>query len=141
MAKKKFVRLEILNGKELADKFRKCGKEVQDRIDKALLKAGYLVEKDVKKSFGTSPSPPGGPPGVLTGTLRRSIATRLIPGNAQVGTNVVYARRLELGFESQEPRPYLYPALKRNRAEIIRIISKGLGDELASVFKGFTKIL
>ena len=141
MAGEKFVRLEILNGKELANKFRKSGKEIQDKIDKALLKAGHLVEADVKKSFGTSPSPPGGPPGVLTGTLRRSIATRLIPGNAQVGTNVVYARRLELGYKTQEARPYLYPALKRNKAEILKIINKGLGDELASVFKGITKIL
>jgi len=143
MAGEKFVRLEILNGKELADKFRKSGNEIQDKIDKALLKAGHLVEADVKKSFGTSPSPPGGPPGVLTGTLRRSIATRLIPGNAQVGTNVVYARALEFGYAPRnlEARPYLYPALKRNKAEILKILRKGLGDELASVFKGFTKIL
>lgn len=138
---KKFVRLEIIRGKELAEKFRSAGIKMQDKIDKALLKAGYLVERDVKKSFVTSPSPPGGPPGVITGTLRRSITTRLVPMNAQVGTNVVYARRLEFGFETQEARPYLYPALKRNKEEILKIISKGLNDELASVFKGFTKIL
>lgn len=138
---KKFVRLEILNGKELATKFREAGSKAQDKIDKALLKAGYLVEKDVKKSFGTSPSPPGGPPGVITGTLRRSIATRLIPGNAQVGTNVVYARRLEFGYKTQEARPYLYPALKRNKKEIIKIIEEGLSKELAAIFKGVTKIL
>jgi len=136
---KKFVKLEILNGKELAEKFRAAGKEVQGKIDKALLKAGYLVERDVKKSFGTSPSPPGGPPGVVTGTLRRSIATRLVPGNVQVGTNVVYARRLEFGFEGQEARPYLYPALKRNKEEILKIINKGLNDELSKIFKGITK--
>lgn len=141
MAGKKFVRLKILNGKELADKFRKSSKRVQGKIDKALLEAGHLVETDVKKSFGASPSPPGGPPGVLTGTLRRSITTRLIPMNAQVGTNVVYARRLEFGYKTQEPRPYLYPALKRNKVEIVKILNEGLKDELASFFKGFTKIL
>jgi len=139
MAGEKFARLKLLNGKELAEKFRAAGKKVQDKIDKSLLKAGYLVERDVKKSFGTSPSPPGGPPGIITGTLKRSIATRLVPMNAQVGTNVVYARTLEFGYAPRnlEARPFLYPALERNKVEITRILREGLEDELATIFTGF----
>lgn len=150
MANKKIFKVELLNGKQLAEKFRESSKRAQGKLEKSLLASGHLVEADVKKSFVASPSPPGGPPGVLTGTLKRSIATRLMPMNVQVGTNVIYARRLEFGFTgtdsrgrsyNQAARPYLYPALRRNKAEIIKIISKGLGEELASIFKGFTKIL
>lgn len=144
MMAKKFVKLEILNSAELAKKFRSAGIKVQGKVDKALLKAGRLVETDVKKSFGVSPSAPGEPPGVITGTLRRSITTRLIPKNAQVGTNIIYARALEFGYAPRnlEARPFLYPALKRNKVEITKIINKGLIDELSKIFeKGFTRIL
>lgn len=136
------VKIEVLQGKELAEKFIKAGKTVQDKIDKALLKAGLLVERDVKKSFGVSPSSPGEPPGVVTGRLRASIATRLIPMNAEVGTKVEYAGRLEFGDEKTHlaPRPFLRPALQRNEAEIKIILHKGLNEAMADVFKGFTKI-
>jgi len=48
----------------------------------------------------------------------------------QVGTNLEYARRLELGFVGidakgrkydQAPRPYLRPALEKNRENIKRL--------------------
>lgn len=67
----------------------------------------------------------------VTGTLRRSIHTET-GGDANsawadVGTNVPYARRLELGFVgvdrlgrhyNQQPRPYLRPALDKNAPEL-----------------------
>lgn len=131
------IKTEIINGKELADKFKQAGKTVQDKIDKALLKAGLLVERDIKKSFGVSPSPPGAPPGVVTGRLRASIATRLIPANAEVGTKVTYARDLEFGDEDRNlaPRPFMRPALERNEAKIKEILREGLSDVMSDIFK------
>ena len=138
------AKIEVIQGKELADKFRQAGKKVEDKIDKALMTAGLLVERDVKQSFGISPSLPGEPPGVLTGRLRSSIATRVIPGNALVGTQVEYARRLEKGDEGPggiEARPFLRPALERNKEEIKKILYKGLIEAMTEVFKkGFTGI-
>jgi hypothetical protein len=84
---------------------------------------------------GLNPSVPPNPPHVLTGRLRQSIAWEVtVEPNAvvgRVGTNVVYARRLELGFVgtdslgrniNQEARPYLRPSLEENRNEIIRLL-------------------
>lgn len=86
---------------------------------------------------GLNPSVPPNPPHVLTGRLRQSIAWEVVVEPkavvGRVGTNVVYARRLELGFVgtdalgrniNQEPRPYLRPSLAENRKEILRFLGK-----------------
>lgn len=118
------IKTEIINGKELAEKFKKAGKTVQDNIDKALLKAGLLVERSAKMIVH-----------VDTGRCRASISTRLIDSNAQVGTIVEYAPALE------ERYPFLTPALKDNETEIKRILHKGLSDAMQDIFKkGYTKI-
>lgn len=85
---------------------------------------------------GLNPSQPGQPPHVLMGRLRQSITHRVIAIGtgfaALVGSPIVYARRLELGFVgrdslgrnvNQAPRPYLRPAVRNNRAIIGRIIA------------------
>ena len=96
-------------------------------------------------------SAPGEPPAVDTGRLRGSISSNWTgsgmakgkvksPAKAEdgvgqptkeltgvVGSNVVYARRMELGFVgtdslgrtyNQAPRPYLRPALHKNEKKI-----------------------
>ena len=114
---------EIINGKELAEKFKKSGKKIQDKIDKALYKAGLLVERGAKLLVH-----------VDTGRCRASITTRLTFANAEVGTIVEYAPKLEKRY------PFLKPALDVNKAEIKRILHKGLTDTMADSFKGFTRI-
>lgn len=115
------IKAEVIQGKELAAKFRTAGKKAQSKIDKALLKAGLLVERTAK-IYQT--------PHVLTGRLRASIATRLVPMNVEVGTTVEYARKHEKDY------PFLKPALTDKEVEIKEILRKGLKD----VFKGFTKV-
>jgi hypothetical protein len=116
---------EIIQGKELAEKFAKAGKVVTDKIDKALWKSGLLVERSAKQIVH-----------VDTGRCRASIATRLIPGNAEVGTRVEYAPRLENLY------PFLVPALKNNEDQIKLILHTGLVNAMQDIFKkGFTKIL
>ena len=114
---------EILQGKELAEKFKKSGKQIQDKIDKALYKAGLLVERRAKQLVH-----------VDTGRCRTSITTRLVTANAEVGTIVEYAPALEKRY------PFLKPALVNQAVEIKRILHKGLTDAMADSFKGFTKI-
>jgi len=115
------IRAEVIQGRELAEKFRRAGEDAQSKIDKSLLEAGLLVERTAK-IYQT--------PHVLTGRLRASIATRLTPMNVEIGTAVEYARVHERDY------PYLRPALTNKEAEIKKILRKGLKD----VFKGFTKI-
>src|SRR5690606_2259671 len=87
---------------------------------------------------GLDPSKPGEPPHVLSGRLRQSITHQVEVGSnyvrGRVGTNVEYARRLELGFigtdaagrnVNQAPRPFLRPTLAEERAEILRRIVRG----------------
>lgn len=64
---------------------------------------------------------------VLTGNLRRSIHTeQLTATSAAVGTDVVYARRIEYGFSGpdslgrvyhQPPQPYMRPAVDEHGDE------------------------
>lgn len=117
------VKLEIIRGKELAEKFKKSGRTVQDKIDKALYKGGLVVERSAKLMVR-----------VDTGRCRASITTRLTFANAEVGTIVEYAPKLEKRY------PFLKPALKENEAEIKKILHKGLTDAMADTFKGFTRI-
>jgi len=117
------VKVEIINGKELAARFKSAGKQIQGRIDKALYKAGLLVERGAKLLVH-----------VDTGRCRASITTRLTYANAEVGTVVEYAPALEKRY------PFLRPALVNQQVEIKRILHKGLADSMADSFKGFTKI-
>ena len=72
-------------------------------------------------------SQPGQPPAVDTGQLRASITYEieqiLFSITGRVGTNVKYARFLELGTKDMQPRPYLRAAIERNKAEIIKILT------------------
>lgn len=77
------------------------------------------VKNDIRLSFGESPSPPGMPPGVDTGTLTNSMdwtpdgdTTRYIHDGVEYG---VY---LEFGTEKMLPRPFMGPAFERKRQNI-----------------------
>ena len=104
-------------------------------------------------------SAPGEPPAVDTGRLRGSISINWTgsgmakgkvesPAKAEdgvgqptkeltgvVGSNVVYARRMELGFVgtdslgrkyNQGPRPYLRPALHKNEKVILKLLKEAV---------------
>lgn len=73
----------------------------------------------------TTPASPGTPPRKLSGRLRASVTSEVSPDGlrARVGTNVVYARRLELGFpQGRHAHPYLSAALTRWRSALERIL-------------------
>ena len=111
-----------------------------------MTKASLMVEREVKKSFGTGasrsnvkikrgkkfhrPSAPGFPPNVDTGELRSSIGHEVLKGSLFVDGlvgdtfNLEYAPMLELGTSKMRPRPYLRPALKRLRWKIRKVFIK-----------------
>lgn len=99
----------------------------------ATAKGGHLIEAETKKNLGkyshpkgtVTPSPPGQPPAIVTGQLRRSIRvqgpTKTGPGawESQTGPTAVYGRIQELGgvtgrggATTLPARPYLEPAVK-----------------------------
>lgn len=99
----------------------------------ATAKAAHLLEAEIKTKLGQSshqkrtptPSRPGQPPALVTGTLRRSVKvegpTSLGAGTyqARVGPTAVYGRVQELGGDTGTTvlpsRPYVQPALKELR--------------------------
>lgn len=94
------------------------------------------LSRKKKSRIGHVPSKPGQPPAVFTGALRRSITYNVVVVGhniiLRVGTNIKYARRLEWGFIGRDklgrnvrqlPRPWLYPAYRRQKDKIIKLLS------------------
>jgi len=84
---------------------------------------------------GKNPSAPGEPPKKVTARLFNSIVGIVFRERNQViggvGTNVIYARRLEQGFVGtdkagrnidQAPRPYLRPGLSQSLTRVKRLL-------------------
>ena len=141
-------------------KFVKTSVRVQDRsqefferasteIEKLIHKTAFRIQAHAAKSMTLDtrppnpPSDPGDPPGVRTGDLRGSIGVESFRDGsstfvARVGSNLVYARALELGSPSRnlKARPYLRPAF---HAEGLRLggYDKGgpFGKRLAEILK------
>lgn len=121
-------------------------KNIDDFLEKRMRAVGALVRNTAVKKLnkgqpirrtkggnliGLAPSKPGEPPRTLTGRLKQSVSYAINRTRGRVavriGTNVVYGRRLELGFHgrdrlgrryNQEPRPWLRPSVTENRREI-----------------------
>ncbi len=119
---------------------RKVIKLTQAHLKKNMGAAMLILQGEVQRkiSTGQPPSKEDEPPHLLSGRLRTSITHRVsIDGRnvvGVVGTNVVYARRLELGFSgtdskgrniNQGARPFLRPALKELFPRLATILSRG----------------
>jgi HK97 gp10 family phage protein len=104
-------------------------RELRAKMRRRMTAAAIVVRDSVKVSLSTSYPPasaPGSPPHLRTNRLRSSIAYEVTEGprgiEARVGTNVQYALALELGTSRMAARPFLRPALARERARIERIL-------------------
>jgi HK97 gp10 family phage protein len=122
----------------LADKY---GKSVAD----ALLVSGEVVRGDAIKSIQTRSggetvtryragggqyihvaAAPNTPPNTDTGALARSIVTEVQQGDVYVGSGLEYAPHLEFGTSKMIQRPFLNPALEKNRRRIGKLISDAI---------------
>jgi len=133
--------------------------ELRRRLKRGVMRAALIVEKAAiekvsigqaietriskktgkKYVIGLNPSKPGEPPHVLLARLRPSIthSDPIEQGDqiiVKVGSNVVYAARLEYGYAqtdaagrtvNQKARPYLRPSLAENQNEVQEAITKG----------------
>lgn len=113
---------------ELAAVFSAFSLKADSEIEKALLKAAMQVETTAKLLFRPSNavSEDGLPPRVQTGLARASITHRLMKNTfgkieAEVGTNVEYAKDLEYGTSRTYKHPFLRPALNKNVQLIVKL--------------------
>lgn len=100
----------------------------------ATVQASHLLEREIKQQLSTSshakgtptPSSPGDPPSLITGTLRRSISVKgphplgMGRWEAEIGPTAVYGRIQELGGVTGRggatvlpARPYVKPAFEK----------------------------
>lgn len=98
-------------------------------LQTAMVAGAKIIEADAKRRAP-----------VETGTLRRSITTVTTGDGVAVGSNLVYARRIELGFSGtdslgrafdQPPQPYLRPAFDANRDRMIEAIGAAVAVMIA----------
>lgn len=102
---------------------------VKEASIKALYDAGELVRADAQASIrsgavsgaGHVPSAPGQPPNADTHNLDLSIDVRVNASRKSVSViaRAHYAAALEFGYANLLERPFMRPALRRNRNRIV----------------------
>lgn len=121
-------------------------------LEKVIGQACGIVQKDIMESMRDTPtqsvgyhtynkkilhypSLPNNPPAVDTGTLRRSITFDVETDesiiNGRIGSTVLdppYGAYLEFGTSRMIQRPWLRPALERNREVIKEHIKEGVRE-------------
>lgn len=119
--------------------------EVRSQVLATVEAGARLVLNDANRSIANGPktgrvyargniqhqaSAPGEPPATDTGRLIASgRSTAEIRGDTARGLveyTADYAAYLEFGTRKMSPRPYLIPAIERNRARIAQLISQAL---------------
>ena len=121
-------------------------REFEGLMMRNVTEAGHHLAREVKLSMqrkgrtgkkhpAYEPSLPGEPPAVQTGILRSAIGSesgkdtlgpvaRVGPRTVQKGKSTKSARFLEFGTRKMKARPYLRPAVAKNKGEIARILAK-----------------
>lgn len=118
---------------------------MQDPINRALYEAGEAVRADAQASIragaimgpGHVPSAPGTPPNADTGNLDMSIDVRLDRNRKTVTVSAMapYAAAQEYGTSKLPARPYMRPALQRNRNRAVYGQVSAVRGYLVRVYK------
>lgn len=110
----------------------------------AVARAAHVGERAIKQQLTTSshprgtptPSAPGEPPSLVTGSLRRSVQVVIYPAAitpyADVGPTMIYGRVQELGggWSNLPARPYVAPAHEDiyRSGEVLRAMVEGFAQ-------------
>ena len=133
MAKRKLTLVEWY-GEEFASAMRK---QVALQMEKASESVARDARGLLNQRKGPPASPPGSPPARRTGTLARSIGVgrvagakkgrvaRVFVGSGVARTPLNYAAKHELGLGRYPKRPFLKPALEKNRKRIQMLLDAG----------------
>jgi hypothetical protein len=137
---------------KLIDAFKNRAVKVHTGLQKAINTACLLVEREAKQSmYNTTtwtehgykrgnkihyPSMPGQPPAVDTARLVQSITHRIentFNPTGYVGTKLSpYPRMLEEGTSKMARRPWLGPALDKNRERIKELLGEAVSGKIVA---------
>lgn len=110
----------------LEDNTKEITSAIEQAISKSLEKIGLLATRYAKKECPVGTPESTGIPGYIGGTLRNSI-THVVRGNTvYIGTDVEYAKYVELGTRYMTARPYLTPAATQHGSTYRSIVEKEL---------------
>jgi HK97 gp10 family phage protein len=139
------IKATVVGSVELQAKLKKVSERSLELVKHAVFKGVADVEKEAKLSIqrgGKSgvvyqkynpkrkhkSSAPGEPPASDTGFLVSNIK-RFIDGDGlggEVRSRAFYSKFLEFGTSKMLPRPFMFPALEKNRQKIITRIKKAV---------------
>lgn len=89
--------------------------------------AAHLITEGAVSGKYHVPSLPGEPPNEDTGTLRTHIETaQVAPLRVEVSSNAPYAVPLEAGTSKMGARPYMGPATRRKRKEVVQLVTQAV---------------
>jgi len=113
------IQTKITGDKEIARKISELAKKHPEALKDAIIKSVLVVEGKAKKAVP-----------VLTGRLRSSITTEIKKAgqgyDGRIGTNVFYAPYVEFGTKRMSAKPYLFPAMKESRSDIIGFLTRAI---------------
>ena len=120
----------------------KLSKDTAKEVAKKLYSVGQDIELDAEFSITAGSisgknhvaSKPGEPPNADTRLLDSSIETVLVDSyhpKVTVTSNAPYSASLEYGTEHIEARPFMRPALEKNRPEVVKAARLGVNIALS----------
>jgi HK97 gp10 family phage protein len=126
-----------ISGRDAASKRLRAlsGKEKVELVGRALFVGGEMIDAEASRLITEGavsgknhvPSKPGEPPNEDTGLLRSRIeVNQVAPLRVQVSSNAPYAVELEFGTSKMAERPYMRPATKRKRKEVVALVRRAV---------------
>lgn len=116
-----------------------AGKRVVEKVGQALFAGGELIRAEAHRSISEGavsgkyhvPSLPGEPPNRDTGVLQAHIeTTQPAPLRVEVSSNAPYAVELEYGTSKMLPRPYMAPAVRKNKKDVLALVRDAVSEAM-----------
>lgn len=120
-----------MTAKSHSDRLKRMVQRTPREVARALYSAGQLIELDAERSITSGavsgvnhiPSNPGQPPNADTHFLDSNIETEIGgPGLVTVTSKANYSAALEWGTSKMAARPFMRPAVERNRKKVVQMV-------------------
>lgn len=120
-----------MTAKSHSDRLKRMAQRTPRQVAAKLYEAGQLIELDAERSITAGsvsginhvPSAPGQPPNADTRKLDSNIETSVGgPGLVIVESKAEYSAALEYGTSRMEARPFMRPAVERNRRKVVELV-------------------